>query len=114
MNGSGPGYTKDIQKWPIPKISKDVERFLGFANYHRAFIKDYSKIAIPLQDLTGKRSFHWDLQQQQAFDQLRQSLVMAPVLALPNSTNPFILDTYVSDKVIAAELLQVQGDKRGP
>jgi len=88
-----------------------VERFLGFANYHRAFIKDYSKIAIPLQDLTGKRPFHWNLEQQQALDQLREALVTAPVLALPNSTDPFILDTDASDKTIGAELLQVQGDQ---
>jgi hypothetical protein len=35
----GPGYIKDIQNWPRPKNKKEVERFLGFTNYHRAFIR---------------------------------------------------------------------------
>jgi len=38
---------------------KEVERFLGFTNYHRAFIKEYTQMAIPLQALTGKRVYPW-------------------------------------------------------
>jgi hypothetical protein len=49
----GPGYVKDIEDWPRPKNKKEVERFLGFTNYHRAFIKEYTQLAIPLQALTG-------------------------------------------------------------
>jgi hypothetical protein len=49
----GPGYVKDIEDWPRPKNKKEVERFLGFTNYHRAFIKEYTQLAIPFQALTG-------------------------------------------------------------
>ena len=105
----GPGYVKDVKNWPKPRNSKEVERFLGFANYHRAFIKDYTNIALPLQALTGKRPYFWGNEQQQSFDRLREAMVSAPVLSLPNATDPFILDTDASDKAIGAELLQVQG-----
>lgn len=43
-----PGYVKDIESWPRPKNTKEVERFLGFTNYHRAFIKEYTQLSIPL------------------------------------------------------------------
>ncbi|VDI20677.1 Hypothetical predicted protein [Mytilus galloprovincialis] len=48
----GPGYIEDVKNWPTPNNSKDIERFLGFANYHRSFIHAYSKIAVPLQEVT--------------------------------------------------------------
>lgn len=54
--------TKDIQtvlNWPTPTSSKDVERFLGLANYHRTFIKDFADMAQPLYGLTGKNKFKW-------------------------------------------------------
>ncbi|VDI79392.1 Hypothetical predicted protein [Mytilus galloprovincialis] len=55
----GPDYIEDVKKWPTLHNTKTVDRFLGFANYHRDFIEGYSKIAAPLQDVTGKRSFTW-------------------------------------------------------
>jgi hypothetical protein len=53
----GPGYVKD---WPRPKNKKEVERFLGSTNYHRAFIEEYTQVALPLQALTGKRTVNGD------------------------------------------------------
>ena len=53
----GPGYVKDIEGWPRPRNAKEVERFLGLTNYHRAFIKEYTQLAIPRQALTGKRAY---------------------------------------------------------
>jgi hypothetical protein len=44
-----------VQEWPIPKTVKDVQSFLGFANYYRKFIKDYSKITVPLSEITKKK-----------------------------------------------------------
>ncbi|VDH98114.1 Hypothetical predicted protein [Mytilus galloprovincialis] len=103
----GPGYIEDVKKWPIPHNTKTVERFLGFAKYHRAFIEGYSKIAVPLQDVTGKRPSHRG-KQQEAFDKLQETLTSAPLLALPNTSDPFILDTDASDYAIGADLSQVQ------
>jgi hypothetical protein len=44
-----------VQEWPIPKTVKDVQSFLGFANYYQKFIKDYSKITVPLLEITKKK-----------------------------------------------------------
>ena len=44
-----------VQEWPTPKTVKDVQSFLGFANYYRKFIKDYSKITVPLSEITKKK-----------------------------------------------------------
>ena len=99
---------KDIKNWPRPKNKKEVERFLGFTNYHRAFIEEYTQMAFPLQALTGKRTYQWGDEQERAFEELRDAMVRAPVLALPNVTDPFILDTDASDKSVGAELIQIQ------
>ena len=61
----GPGYVDTITDWPIPKCTKDVEKFCGFANYHRNFIQDFAELAVPLYAITGKNKFHWDEEQQQ-------------------------------------------------
>ena len=90
-----------------------MERFLGFTNYHRAFIEEYTQMALPLQALTGKRAYQWGEEQERAFDELRKAMVRAPVLALHNATDPFILDTDASDKSVGAELIQIQeGEER--
>ena len=104
----GPGYIKDIEDWPRPKNKKEVERVLGFTNYHRAFIEEYTQMTLPLQALTGKRTYQWGEEQEMAFNELRKAMVRAPVLALPNATNPFILDTDASDKSVGAALIQIQ------
>jgi hypothetical protein len=65
-----PGYVKDIKDWPRPKNKKEVERFLGFTNYHRAFIEEYTQMALPLQALTGKRTYQWGQEQERVFDEL--------------------------------------------
>ena len=101
-------YIEVIRNWKEPSNTKEVEQFLGFVNYHRNFIKDYSKIAKPLTEITGKKTFHWNNEQQEAYETLKRALQTTPVLTLPNSTDQFILDTDASDSAIGAELLQVQ------
>ena len=100
-----------MSEWPIPQNTKDVERFTGLANYHRSFIKDYARITGPLYEVTGKKAFHWHEEQQNAFDEIKRILTSAPILALPNSTDSFILDTDASENAIGAELIQVQNGK---
>ena len=48
-----------IHDWPVQTCSKDVERFLGLANYHRSFVKDFSERAEPLYKIVGKWKFQW-------------------------------------------------------
>ena len=109
-----PNKVKAVTNWPIPTCQREVESFLGFANYHQTHIKEYAHIAGPLYGLTGpKATFHWEDKHQQAFDALVEALVYAPVLAYPNSQDTFILDTDASDTAIRAELIQLQeGEER--
>ncbi|XP_048242778.1 uncharacterized protein LOC125375886 [Haliotis rufescens] len=104
---------KVVLTWPHPTCTKDVERFLGFANYHRMFIRDYASMAVLLYRITGKKAFQWNDEQEQSFSSLRHALTHTPVLALPTKEDPFILDTDASDEAIGAELIQVQnGEER--
>ena len=57
-----------ITDWPTSSV--EVERFLGLANYHRSFIKNFAELAQPLYSLTGKIKFKWEDEEQAAFDEL--------------------------------------------
>ena len=94
-----------ILKWPVPKKKRDVESLLGFANYHRDHIKDYSTIAEPIYDIAKKKStFHWGDPQQTAFQTIQNALVNSAVLAYPDPNARFILDTDASNTTIGVEL----------
>ena len=107
----GQEHIEAVVKWPIPRSSKEVEQFLGLVNYHRLFLKDLAKFSVPLYAVTGKGNFRWGGDQEIAFQQIKAQLTSAPMLALPNSTDAFILDTDASDYAIGAELLQLQEGK---
>ena len=102
-------HVKAVREWPCPTCVKHVERFLGLVNYHRSFLKNYAAVAVPLYRVTGKNKFTWGPEQQEAFEEIKRLLASAPVLALPNERDLFILDTDASNDAIGAELLQVQG-----
>ena len=100
---------KTIAGWIEPKNVKELQRFLGFANYHRGFIENFSEIAEPLNRLLRKKvSFKWGTDQQMSFELLKAKLSSPPVLSIPTKEGMFILDTDASDHSIGAELLQVQ------
>ncbi len=106
-----PSSVAVVKNWPTPASSKDVERFMGLVNYHRAHIKNFARIALPLYKLTRKPAKFVLLDEHEnAFRQLVSALITSPVLAFPrnNTDDPFILDTDASDKAIGAELIQVQ------
>jgi RNase H-like domain found in reverse transcriptase len=84
-----------------------VQSFLGFANYYRRFIKDYSKVMTPLTELTKKdKAFEWNEAAQEAFDELKRVFTTAPVLASFNPDLEIRLKTDVSDFAIGAVLSQ--------
>lgn len=100
---------KVVLDWERPPNIKEVERFLGYANYHRGFIKDFAKLAVPLYKVTQKgQPFVWGDDQEQAFNDIKSAFTKPPMLALPNSDGRFILDTDASDYAIGAELSQEQ------
>ena len=104
----GSEYIDALTNWKIPTTTVEVERFLGFVNYHRNFIKDLAEIAKPLYGLTGKNKFHWLEQHQAAFEKLRTALSTEPVLTIPNTSGEFILDCDASQFAIGGELSQIQ------
>jgi len=57
-----------VKNWTPPHNKKGVQRFLGFGNFYRKFVKNYADIAKPLTELTGKTPFNWTDNQQKAFD----------------------------------------------
>ena len=107
-----PESKETITKWPTLKCKRDVQSFLGFANYHREHIKDYAKLAAPLYEVTKKKgSFRWEKEQQDAFKIIQQALLKSATLAYPYPDEPFILDTDASNDTIGAELVQVYDGK---
>ena len=104
-----PEKTSKVATWPAPTCKRDVQQFLGLANYYRRFIKNFAEIAKPLHQLTEKtHSFSWTDQCQVAFDELRCRLTSTPVLVFPDPAAPFILDTDASSSGIGAVLSQVR------
>ena len=90
----------------------DVRSFLGLVGYYRKYIKDYSKIASPLTDLTKKEvAFQWTDECESAFQTLQQKLLEAPILAYPDYNNDYTLYTDASSKAIGMVLSQVQDGK---
>ena len=66
---------KAIREWPEPKNLKEVQAFLGFANFYQIFIQGYSQICIPLTKMTKKEQpFHWEYKQREAFEKLKKNL----------------------------------------
>ena len=107
-----PSKTEVISKWPTPQSKRELQQFLGLANYYRRFIKHFADIAKPLHRLTEKNAtFEWTETCQLAFDKLRKCLMSSPVLAYPDYSKQFVLDTDASDCGIGAVLSQVNDDQ---
>jgi transposase InsO family protein len=102
---------KAVSEWPQPKTKKEVKGFLGLTGYYRKFIQGYSKVALPLTELTKNNvGFVWGAEQQEAFDQLKMKLTSAEILAHPDPSRQYILNTDASGFAIAAVLSQQQAD----
>jgi hypothetical protein len=109
-----PSKTTAIRDWPIPTKKKELQRFLGFCNFYRQFIKDYLKIAKPLTSLTGDTPWKWNSLKQHSFKHLIQAITSEPVLAIPNTTGEFQIEAEASDYAIGAILSQLQDGKWHP
>lgn len=99
-----------IKDWPTPTTIKELQTFLGFTNFYRRFIVDYSHVAVPLTNLTQKgQRFQWTPAADAAFTDLRSQFLKAPVLIHPNFEKPFVVETDASDKATGGILSQ-RGD----
>ena len=102
-----PGKTDAIRKWPVPQNVKQVQSFLGFANFYCRFIDNYSGIVVPLTRLTRKDApFVWDENVQQAFEGLKAAFTTAPVLVHFQPARKTVVETDASDYAVAAILSQ--------
>ncbi|KAK3106230.1 hypothetical protein FSP39_015710 [Pinctada imbricata] len=108
-----PNKIATVEKWLEPTNAKEVRSFLGFCSYYRRFIKSFASIAKPLHKLANSNKFQWTEDCQNAFNLLKRKLIESPILAYPNFTETFILDTDASDKGIGAVLSQnIDGNER--
>ena len=110
-----PVKLKGIKDWPTPTTIKQVRSFLGFTNYYRRFIPNYSQLSKSLTDMTRKdTTFQWTPIQQQAFDVIKSKFLEEPILALPDPNKEFHLETDASNNAIGAILRQPHQDPKNP
>jgi hypothetical protein len=96
-----------IQSWPTPSTVTQVRSFLGLAGFYRRFVKDFSTIAAPLNELTKKNvPFVWTDAQEEAFNILKDKLTHAPLLQLPDFNKMFELECDASGIGLGGVLLQ--------
>ncbi|XP_066317156.1 uncharacterized protein [Miscanthus floridulus] len=102
-----PSKISAVQQWPRPQNLKQLRGFLGLTGYYRKFIKSYGMISKPLSDLLKKFvPFLWTSTSEEAFLTLKDALVHAPVLAIPNFEKQFVIETDASDVGFGAVLMQ--------
>jgi len=113
-NGSiamDPAKTEVITNYKPPTNINEIQRFLGMANFYRQFIRRYSQIASPINDLLqGDKPWDWTKEARDAFEKLKNAITSAPVLRAPLPNLLFQLETDASDIALGAVLVQ-QTDK---
>jgi len=96
-----------VQEWPTPENKTDVQAFLGFVNFYRRFIQDFSAKARPLFDLTrSEQVWTWSRREQAAFEDLKTAVTTASVLVSPQESDPFRIEVDSSDFATGAVLSQ--------
>ncbi|KAK1431927.1 hypothetical protein QVD17_08733 [Tagetes erecta] len=111
VNESGiqvdPAKIEAVKLWEAPKTPTEIRQFLGLAGYYRRFIKNFSRIALPLTTLTQKKmEFIWGKEQSEAFETLKQRLCSAPILSLPDGNDDFVVYCDASHQGLGCVLMQ--------
>nr|GEV01501.1 putative reverse transcriptase domain-containing protein [Tanacetum cinerariifolium] len=102
-----PAKIKEVKNWETPTTPTEVRQFLGLTGYYQIFIEGFSKIAKPLTKLTQKhKKYIWIEDQESALQLLKQKLCEAPILALPEGNNDFVVYCDASLQALGAVLMQ--------
>ncbi|GJV36377.1 putative reverse transcriptase domain-containing protein [Tanacetum coccineum] len=102
-----PANIESIKDWASPKTPTKIRQFLGLAGYHQRFIEGFSKIARPMTKLTQKSvKFDWGEKAEAAFQPLKQKLCNAPILALHEGSENFLVYCDASHKGLGTVLMQ--------
>nr|GEY41810.1 putative reverse transcriptase domain-containing protein [Tanacetum cinerariifolium] len=102
-----PNKIEAVKNWKIPKTPTEIRSFLGLAGYYRRFIASFLKIAKPLTLLTQKnKRFEWGDEQENTFQTLKDMLCDAPILALPEGRDDFIVYRDASNQGFGCVLMQ--------
>ena len=100
-----PNKIKAIKEWRIPTTLRHLQGFLGLTGYYRKFVKNYGRITTPLMTLLQKDAFSWTPEATKAFEDLKQVMCIARVLATPNFKKTFIVECDASGNGIGAVLM---------
>ncbi|KAJ8365317.1 hypothetical protein SKAU_G00141480 [Synaphobranchus kaupii] len=103
-----PKKVQAVTDWPTPSSRKQLQRFLGFANFYRRFIRSDSQVVSPLTKLTSTAiPFRWGPDAEGAFIKVKRLFSSAPILVHPDPTRQFVVETDASDTGVGAVLSQV-------
>jgi len=95
-----------VLNWPIPRNVKEVQKFLGLANYYRRFIKNFARIAAPLHMLVRKeQKWKWEKKQEEVFKELKAVFTTEPILTIPDINKEIRVEADVSDYATGEVLL---------
>jgi len=99
---------KVVLEWPVPKSVKDIQKFLGLANYYRRFVKNFAKIVRLLHELTRKKQkWEWRIRQEKLFEVLKKRFTIEPILVALDLDKKMRIEVDTSDYV-AGEVLLIE------
>jgi len=107
---------KSVQHWAHPRSIKEVQIFIGLANFYPRFIKDFSKVCKPITEtLKGDpKDFHWGREQEEAFEELKRRFTRAPILSHFYPGRKTVVEMDASDFTLGCVLSQYQGRRLHP
>ncbi|GJY45070.1 reverse transcriptase domain-containing protein [Tanacetum coccineum] len=102
-----PSKIEAVKKWKAPTTLSEIRSFFGLAGYYRRFIVNFSKIAKPLTSLTQKnKKYEWGVEQEEAFQTLKDNLCNAQFLSLPDGVEDFVVYCDASNQGLGCVLMQ--------